>query len=126
MKIRLDYVTNSSSVSYIISVSKNIVDIYNKTFGDYDDVKEQIIAKLLYNEIVLNGNKNIIEGKEIYTKKITFHNRKGVINYEDITDEIFKNFTDEDLWKYIFGEYIINGKMTKLFGISALQVETDK
>ena len=45
--------------------------------------------------------------------------------FEKPIEEIdFSKLTDEELWPYIFGEYIMNGRISKLNGFGSTQVET--
>lgn len=130
MKIRTDFVTNSSSVSYLLTMSKKIVDIYQENFRNTIDVKTQRIVSLLHDDLVKNGTRVMYEGEQIYTKKITFAT-DGDCMWDDTFDkpieEIdFSKLTDDKLWAYIFGEYILNGKISQLGvkGFGATQVET--
>lgn len=127
MKIRADYVTNSSSVSYIITMNKEIVDIFEKQYEGIRNEKETRILRLLHQDLTKNGTRVMLEGKEIYTRKVEFSTDECLTDnaFEKPIEEIdFSKLPDEDLWQYIFGEYILNGRISKLNGFGSTQVET--
>lgn len=127
MKIRADYVTNSSSVSYILTMNEEITDIYGKNFKSIWGPKKALIFEVLHQDIIKNGTRVMLEGKEIYSKKITFSTDECMTDgsFEKPIEEVdFLKFSDEELWSYIFGEYIMNGRISEFNGFGSTQVET--
>ena len=127
MKIRADYVTNSSSVSYILTMNEEIVDIYEKNFKSIWDPKKARIFEVLHQDIIKNGTRVMLEGKEIYSKKINFNTDECMTDdsFEKPIEEVdFSKLSNEELWSYIFGEYIMNGRISEFHGFGSTQVET--
>lgn len=127
MKIRADYVTNSSSVSYILTMNEEIVDIYEKNFKSIWDQKKAQIFEMLHKEMIENGTRVMLEGKEIYSKKINFSTDECMTDdtFEKPIKQVdFSKLSDEELWSYIFGEYIMNGRIREFNGFGSTQVET--
>lgn len=127
MKIRADYVTNSSSVSYVLTMNEEIVDIFQRDFKSMGDLKKARIFEMLHRDIIENGTRGMLEGKEIYSKKITFNTEDCMTDdsFEKPIEEVdFSKLSDEELWSYIFGEYIMNGRISEFRGFGSTQVET--
>lgn len=127
MKIRADFVTNSSSVSYVLTMHKEMVDVHVRFWqGCLSEEKQKVIDRL-YNLMLKDGTRSMIEGEEIYTMKIKFGTDETLT--KDIIDSQGEEFdfsalSDDELWSYICGEYIMNGHICSLSGFGVTQVET--
>ena len=130
MKLRMDYVTNSSSVSYIITMHEGIVDCFLDFYQGYDAKAGTIrMAKALKKFMLENGNTNYMHGYELYTYLMTFADDDGdCLTKKTLEDEGMNTdplkMTEEELFNFIRGEYIHNMKMNEFFqGFGATQVK---
>ena len=130
MKIRTDYVTNSSSVSYIILMDLDIVDCFLGMEEKYAENKEPAIISRRLREFLINqGTSTYIEGHEIYTFLIKFRDdddealTKENLRDGDLNTDV-STMTDTELFNYLRGEYLLKRNMDRLVsGFSAIQVE---
>jgi hypothetical protein len=128
MKIRNDFVSNSSSVSYIVTMKKEIIDVFARFYGDSRDKEIQKITEFLKNDLLKNGTRIYMEGEEMLFKKLKFQtdgdtNSRKWIEEEGKEVDVSK-MSDEELWSYIYGEYILSGKLGQISGFGSTQVET--
>lgn len=70
MKIRGDFVTNSSSVSYILTMNEKTFDIMIQSCGQNG---KSAFLNFVKNKIKSEGNKLNLEGTDIYSLKLTFN-----------------------------------------------------
>ena len=127
MKVRTDFVTNSSSVSYIITLKKDMVEnCLNFRKGTFKDGEDKIV-ETIKNHILKNGTKVYIEDEEIYTYKIKFHTNYTTDNSSlELTpaQADFSSMDEETLWEYIYGEYILKGHLNIIDGFGITQTES--
>lgn len=123
MKIRSDFVTNSSSVSYILTMCEEMVNVHMKFYSiEETDPQKAKIINTVRNDLLKNGTCVFLEGKEIITKRIQFDTSETLTN--DALKAQVENLSDDELWSYILGEYILNGKLCGIRGFGVTQVET--
>lgn len=130
MKLRTDFVTNSSSVSYIVTMDLDIVDLFIRNFQESENMKGTIrLAEALKAYLIENGTVNYLHNHEIYSCLMDFHDDDG----SSITKEILEmngdnteplKMNETELFAYIKGELLQNRKLSELLnGFGTTQVE---
>lgn len=127
--MRTDFVTNSSSVSYIVTMDLSMVDCFIKNFQESETMKGTIrLAEAMRDYLLENGTVNYLHNHEIYSCLIEFNDDGSCVTKEilemngDNSDPLKMNETD--LFAYIKGELLQNKKLSNLLnGFGATQVE---
>lgn len=128
--MRTDFVTNSSSVSYIVTMDLSMVDCFIKNFQESETMKGTIrLAEAMRDYLLENGTVNYMHNHEVYSCLIEFNDDDG----SSVTKEILEmngdnsdplKMNETDLFAYIKGELLQNKKLSNLLnGFGATQVE---
>ncbi|MDR1541269.1 MAG: hypothetical protein LBU32_25400 [Clostridiales bacterium] len=133
MKIRSDFVTNSSSVSYLVTFNPEMAEFGKLVkFNNFkDDAKNRRIYDLLSQDLSSTGDLLEKNGNAIYVKQYDFSKKPDSTfdsSFGVPIDEVdFSSLGDDEVWSYIHGEYLVNGRLAaELKGFGSLQVPRDK
>ncbi len=132
MKIRGDFVTNSSSVSFILTMKEDIVDQKIKLFRNGGGAE---FLKHVKNKIKNEGHKTVLDGEEIYSLKLTFDTGNAIPLDGFNDDEFFcvdafcdldiSSLTDDELneflnWTILYPQYLSGIGLTKTYTATGL------
>lgn len=97
-------------MSYVLTMKEDLVDImkgwYIRTQSEEGIVYDKI------KELILGGSRVTVNEEVLYAKEIKFDTREVILS--DYDGFNFATLNDEELLLYIFGEYVLNGKVSKL------------
>lgn len=130
MKIRTDFVTNSSSVSYIIMMDLDILDSFLRMEESFQSDSEPVIMARAIRELMLEkGTMSYIEDHEVYTYLMEFRDdddeaySKENLQENDMNTDV-STMTEKELFNYLRGEYLLGGRLSCMMnGLAAIQVE---
>jgi hypothetical protein len=89
--------------------------------------RRKITRDMLYHDLLENGTRVMVEGRELYSRIFTF-NRYKDCKFDDsfgspINDVDFSVMLDKDIWNYIYGEYFLNCRLsTELMGFGLINI----
>jgi len=121
-------VTNSSSVSFIVTMNLSMLDRFLNTFEKKFDTGKKRAVDLLKGELLEKGTRVMLEGVEIYTKHFKFNDGGDCMfadSYDKPYGEIdFSGFEEKDIWALIYGEFIARNKISDVEGFGVTKVDT--
>lgn len=125
MKVRGDFVTNSSSVSYILTMDVEFVDSYMHSFGE---TGVGHFLKFIKEEMEEKGQEIKVGDRDFQYMKITFDDSDTssldeFTNGETLVDIDFSTLSDDAIWRLIRWN-IVRGNTFNLWGIGATQIDT--
>jgi len=125
LKIRGDFVTNSSSTSFILTAKEDIFDVNIEHFNKTEKIGVVQLLSFLREELRNEGNKTKIGNDEVYFTQKKFKIGKSLslsdeIDPEKIASTDFSKLSDEEMWDLI-NWIVVKGKGKDLYGIGATQ-----
>ncbi len=126
MKIRGDFVTNSSSTSFILTAKEDIFDVNIEHFTKTGKIGVVQLLNFLKNEMKKEGKQAKIGENEFYFTQKKFLIGKSIkldenIDPDEIASTDFSKLSDEELWNLI-NWIVVKGKGKDLYGIGATQI----
>ena len=130
MKIRGDFVTNSSSTSFILTAKEDIIDANLKHYKTTDKIGLVQLLTFVKDELKKEGNTTQIKGEDYYFTIKKFNIGKSVflddsINPDKISKTDFSKLSNEEMWDLI-NWIVVKGQSKDLYGIGATQTTDPK
>jgi hypothetical protein len=125
LKIRGDFVTNSSSTSFILTAKEDIIDANLEHFKKTDKIGLVQLLTFVKDELKKEGNKTQIKGEDYYFTIKKFNIGKSVflddsVNQDEISKTDFSKLSNAEMWDLI-NWIVVKGKSSDLYGIGATQ-----
>jgi hypothetical protein len=130
VKIRCDFVTNSSSASFVLTAKEEIMDANIKHFQETGKTGLVQLLTFLKEKMGEEGNKTKIADQEYAFTVKKFALGKSLFLTDDIDQENigrtdFSKLSDEDMWAVI-NWVVVKGRSKDLFGVGATQTTDPK
>lgn len=133
MKIRGDFVTNSSSVSFILTMKEDIIDQQIELF---ESMKSGLSGylKFVKDKIINEGQKTVLNDEEVYSLILTF-DTSNAIPLEGFNDEEYfcldavrdldvSDLTDDELNAFLYWTILYPQYLSGLLGIGLTKIYT--
>jgi hypothetical protein len=130
VKIRCDFVTNSSSASFVLTAKEEIMDANIKHFQETGKTGLVQLLTFLKEKMGEDGSKTKIADQEYAFTVKKFAIGKSLFLTDDIDQENiertdFSKLSDEDMWAVI-NWVVVKGRSKDLFGVGATQTTDPK
>ncbi|MDD2499042.1 MAG: hypothetical protein PHY90_13090 [Desulfitobacteriaceae bacterium] len=125
MKIRCDFVTNSSSASFVLTVKEEIIDAKMKRFDETGKTGWVQLLKFLKKKMGEEGYKTIIGSQEYSFTIKEFPLGKSQFLADDSDPEVisksdFSELSDDEMWAVI-NWVVVKGESNDILGVGATQ-----
>lgn len=126
MKIRGDFVTNSSSTSFILTAKEDIFDVNIEHFTKTGKIGVVQLLTFLKTEMKNEGKQAKVGDNEFYFTQKKFSIGKSIkldenIDPDEIATTDFSKLSDDEMWNLI-NWIVVKGKGKDLYGIGATQI----
>ena len=126
MKIRGDWVTNSSTASFILTLKPDVVDAWAKHYQG--DCMGQLL-RFLGEQAGAKGEPVTMAGQEYLALPVRFHWLDDVAfpdncKESDHAEADLSGYSDEEMWAFVYW-VIASGQMDRLMVVGATMTDSD-
>jgi len=126
LKIRIDFVTNSSSASFVLTARDDVLEIKIDNFTKLGKPGVVQLLKFIKDQLKKEGKQVRIGGEEYYFTVKEFELGKGLtlngeVDPEAVSETDFSLFSDDEMWNLI-NWIAVRGKSEDLYGVGATQI----
>lgn len=126
MKIRADFVTNSSSASFILMLKEDIADSYLELYKKHAETGSAQLLSFVRDKLKNEGNTTRIDGIECYYAIKNFSLGKVLLldqslNPDQIATTDLSQLTDDQMWN-LLNWIVVKGKSSDLNCLGATMI----
>jgi hypothetical protein len=126
LKIRIDFVTNSSSASFVLTAREEVLDIKINNFTKMGKPGVVQLLTFIKDKLKKEGNQVRIGGEDYCFTVKEFELGKnlilnGEVDPEAVSGADFSLFSDDEMWDLI-NWIAVRGKSEDLYGVGATQI----